>query len=222
MYMNEIFTSLSGEADGFGNQGGLVTFVRLQGCNLNCSWCDTRYAQCPNNGEEMSIKEVAKKCVHRHIIITGGEPLLQQSEVAQLVDVLVANFAEKGIHDKRKLVTIETNGSILIAIDATRTWYNFLRFVVDYKLDSSCMTSHMQPSIFERLCHLDVIKFVVANLQDYKQAKELVQNSNWHAKKVFSPTPGWNWPETLATLMIQDKLEDVTFSLQWHKMLKIK
>lgn len=215
MRINEIFTSLSGECDGFGLQGGLATFVRLQGCNLDCKWCDTKYAQCINKGVVMSVEEVIAKCTTRHIIITGGEPLLQTGEVKELAIQLSEQF---------HFVTIETNGSLEITIDPARARYEWIRFVVDYKLDSSGIQNGvMLPSIFERLYALDVIKFVIADYQDYRQAKDiLLRNPEWRAKKVFSPVPKGNWPAELANEIVQDRLENVQLSLQWHKIVNVK
>lgn len=214
MNINEIFTSLSGEPDGFSNQGGLATFVRLQGCNLKCTWCDTEFAQQPLPPLIMSVEDVVKQCTSRHVIITGGEPLLQLREVEELVNILTG---------ERCFVTIETNGSIPITIDPARDKYNHLRFVVDYKLGSSGMSEHMLPEIFESLYSLDVIKFVMKDLQDYRQAKELVwQNQQWRAKRFFSPVLHGKWPPRLAVEMIKDKLEGVTLSPQLHKLLGLR
>lgn len=219
MKVNEIFTSLSGEPDGFGLQGALATFIRLQGCNLKCSWCDTTRAQDSEFGYETSVEEVVKQCITGHVIITGGEPLCQLKEVTQLVRRLVSRYQDRR---KQHFVTVETNGSILIPIDEARTRYNFLRYVVDYKLDKSGMNKSMRPEVFDKLYPLDVIKFVVADLQDYRQAKELVwRNCHWRAKKVFSPVAG-GFPRSLAKAMVDDKLEGVTFALQWHKLLNLK
>ena len=214
MNINEIFTSLSGEPDGFNNQGGPTTFVRLQGCNLECSWCDTELARRSLPPLTMSVEEVAKQCTSRHVIITGGEPLLQMEEVTQLVGLLCDSF---------HFVTIETNGSILITIDPARTRYEFLRFVVDYKLDSSGMSKHMLQEIFDSLYTLDVIKFVIKDMPDYRQAvKTLYLNPDWVAKKVFSPVLHGKWAPHLAVEMIKDKLEGVSLALQWHKLLGLK
>jgi len=212
MQVNEIFTSLSGEPDGFGLQGSLATFVRLQGCNLDCKWCDTQEARTFDDWEDLTVDKVAKRCTCNHTIITGGEPLLQLEEVMQLVEKLVK---------KKRLVTIETNGAIPIAVNCARARYNFLRFVVDYKLVSSGMTKYMQPEVFNALYSLDIIKFVIADMVDYQQAKELLlNNQHWRAKKVFSPTKlTTEWPKQLAVAILEDKLEGVTLSLQLHKLL---
>jgi len=81
----------------------------------------------------------------------------------------------------------------------------------------------MVPEIFEQLYTLDVIKFVIADYQDYRQAKELIwRHPKWRARKVFSPVPKGNWAEELANEMVQDQLENVQFSLQWHKIVHVK
>lgn len=217
MRVNEIFTSLSGESDGFNRQGGLATFVRLQKCNLACAWCDTEYARGSSGCAEMSVKAVAKLCTSKHIIITGGEPLLQLEEVYELIAILCP------MGRKEHLITIETNGSIPVLINCARTNYEFLRFVVDYKLDSSGMNAFMQTEVFDNLWELDVIKFVIKDLQDYRQAKELVlRNDQWLAKKIFSPVMYGDWAECLAIEMVKDKFEEACFALQWHKLLDIK
>ncbi len=212
MQVNEIFTSLSGESDGFGMQGGLATFVRLQGCNLECVWCDTKKAQEPDNWEDLTVATVAQQCVCKHIIITGGEPLLQLEEVKQLVVRLTK---------ARKFVTIETNGSIRLPINSGRVNCGYVHFVVDYKLSSSRMTQYMEPKVFDELRQPDVIKFVIADLLDYRQAKELLcNNQHWSAQKIFSPTKlTTEWPKQLAAAILEDKLEGVILSLQLHKLL---
>lgn len=221
MQINEIFSSLNGEADGFGTQGCVATFVRLQGCNLNCKWCDTPHARDRTGGEEMTVQEICAKCTCKHVTITGGEPLLQLEEVQQLTEALALK--------RGHLVTIETNGSI--PIGSLRKWtpIGSVRFVVDYKLGSSGMTDAMQPDVFASLHNQDVLKFVVADMMDYRQAKELLDR--WDAKKVLSPVigttssvfdPALNWPAALAQEMIRDKLEGCYLSLQFHKILDLR
>jgi len=81
----------------------------------------------------------------------------------------------------------------------------------------------MIPEIFAKLYPLDIIKFVIADLNDYRQAKELVwRNPKWLAKKVFSPVIPGMQPRSLAEAMLKDKLDNVKLSLQLHKLLKLK
>lgn len=83
--------------------GEISSLIRLSGCNLNCSWCDTKYSW--KDGKEMSIDKIVSKCVCRSVIITGGEPLLW---MGRGLEELVLRLREFG-----SLITIETNGTII-------------------------------------------------------------------------------------------------------------
>lgn len=206
MQINEIFVSLSGEADGWDNQGGLATFVRLQGCNLDCKWCDTKKARGFEDWQEMTVGKVADQCETEHVIITGGEPLLQQQDVEALIVLL-------GGHQ----ITVETNGSYY-----TNFYCSNLRYVVDYKLPSSGMMGHMRTDFLGALSSDDVIKFVVADMTDYATVKRLLEFHHWRAKKVLSPTDVHTaWPNIVANCIIEDRLEGVKLSLQQHKLLRL-
>ncbi|MDD5419791.1 MAG: 7-carboxy-7-deazaguanine synthase QueE, partial [Methanomicrobiaceae archaeon] len=101
MRVSEIFRSLQGEGL---SQGKPCIFVRLAGCNLNCLWCDTRYAR--TGGREVSVDEILDlvwRLNGGHICVTGGEPLLQRAELLELVK----KFRVHGY-----TVEIETNGTI--------------------------------------------------------------------------------------------------------------
>lgn len=110
----EIFKSFQGEGR---NSGQEVVFVRLKGCNLNCEWCDTKDSwkadHADNEGvitltvEEVKEKVLAYNC--NHIVITGGEPLLQQGEIQKLMDSMPGFYFE-----------IETNGTIIPTINPTK------------------------------------------------------------------------------------------------------
>ena len=103
MKIRSIFTSVDGEINDF-HQGRLSVFVRLAGCNLNCSYCDTKYAQSIKAGTEKSISEIVSNVCKFNldkVTITGGEPLLQADEVK----ILIKELSTKG-----KKITIETNG----------------------------------------------------------------------------------------------------------------
>ena len=105
MKLNEIFYSI--DVEGL-RTGELAVFIRLAGCNLNCSYCDTKYALKPNAGTKMSIDDILKEVEKYHcpnITLTGGEPLIHK-EVNDLIDKLIENGYQ---------VNIETNGAIDIA-----------------------------------------------------------------------------------------------------------
>ena len=109
MQINEIFKSIQGEGT---NAGKPAIFLRTAECNLRCSWCDTKYTWDWNNFDyatevnEISIKEIRKELeqfTNRHLVITGGEPLMQQDDLADLLTFLKPDF----------YVEVETNGTIL-------------------------------------------------------------------------------------------------------------
>ncbi len=97
--VNEIFHSIQGEGP---NTGKPAVFLRLSGCNLRCKWCDTKYAW--KKGKKMTTDQIIqkiKKYFCKHLVITGGEPLLQQDALKELLKKLKSYTAE-----------LETNGSI--------------------------------------------------------------------------------------------------------------
>lgn len=222
LYIQAIFNSIDGESNGFQGAGQLCTFIRLKGCNLKCSFCDTDYARKVDIITEtpMDFEEIINwPDMLEKVTITGGEPLIQSA-------------CEKLIHSlmlKKKQVTIETNGSVILSpihkdLDE---YYHLLRYVVDYKLPSSGMEGFMQSEVFAGLRTCDIVKFVIADFTDYYIARGLVTASGWsEARKVFSPaivdqSDYTGWPATLAQMMIEDAkiLGDVQYSLQLHKLL---
>ena len=236
-----IFSSIDGEENAFGGAGELTTFIRLKGCNLRCTYCDTKYAQAVTQPNWMTADEVFKQVHFPKVTITGGEPMLQWRQLGLLV--------EKLLHKDCK-ITIETNGSVLLPPWLYGHEFNWvwthtkgLRYVVDYKLPSSGMEDKMNLETFKNLCPLDVIKFVIEDEKDYKCAKMLLQEYDWDAKRIFSPQlPLWygdytnpmniavakmerkppaqrfTWASKLAEMMIKDRVP-AQFGLQLHKVL---
>jgi len=97
--VNEIFDSIQGEGI---HVGRLATFVRLQGCNLDCPWCDTANAKAIDGGRPMSEEQILGQIFHPLVIITGGEPLVQ--DIRKLLEMMQL---------KKWEVHIETNGVIM-------------------------------------------------------------------------------------------------------------
>jgi 7-carboxy-7-deazaguanine synthase len=216
-----IFNSLDGEVNGFNGAGELCTFIRLKGCPLRCRFCDTQYAQEEFPLNEMEISDILNfSNLLDKVTITGGEPLFQKDGCKELIEKL----ASLG-----KRITVETNGSM--ALPFTRvdriSFSKNVRFVVDYKLPSSGVEEKMLAGLFESLLETDVIKFVISDYNDYYIARGLVVgNTDWKARKVFSPAitdqkDYTGWPSTLAQMLIDDAnmLGVVQYSLQVHKVL---
>jgi 7-carboxy-7-deazaguanine synthase len=103
MFVSEIFYSVQGEGE---LTGVPSVFVRTSGCNLRCSWCDTKYASWTPEGEEMDVEDIAAKVEEfacRHVVVTGGEPM-----IAKGIHRLAMRLKELGNH-----ITIETAATIL-------------------------------------------------------------------------------------------------------------
>jgi len=242
MNVYSIFESINGETS-ISHQGSVCTFLRLWGCNLDCTWCDTKYARSdpsdnslPKRYEERSVEDVFFDLIRRrnkNITTTGGEPLMQYNTVWLL---LVALLAKSGIQ-----VTVETNGTFypFVGFDESRRQKK-LSYVVDYKLPSSGMEDRMDWNIFRELRDTDFVKFVILTEKDYESAKEMLKEfeslkSRYSIPKIiFSPAflpeesgIGINYkgekgftflrPETLIQLAVEDHL-NVIVSLQLHKL----
>ena len=202
--INEIFKSIQGES----TYAGLpCTFVRLAGCNLRCTYCDTNYAY--YEGKEISdediiakIDEYGVKCVE----FTGGEPLLQE-ETPKLLKTLL---------DKGYNVLVETNGSICIGCLDKR-----LNIIMDYKTPKSGMSERMRPKNFEFLKPTDQIKFVLMDESDYIWAKNIINENKLTDKFeniLMSPAYGELSPKNLVGWVLKDDLQ-VRVQLQIHKYI---
>jgi len=133
--VHSIFESISGET-GFFPQGTWCTFIRLQGCNFfseSCNYCDTVQAQNKREGKWMTIREVSGRVYQRHVLVTGGEPLMQKEALGSLIIYLLSHTNCR--------IQIETNGSI--PIPNTISQNPRIGWVLDYKLASSGMTDRM-------------------------------------------------------------------------------
>jgi 7-carboxy-7-deazaguanine synthase len=205
MKVCEIFTSIQGES----SYAGLpCTFIRMTGCNLRCSYCDTTYAYYGGNefSENDILKEV-KAAGTAHVEITGGEPLLQ-TEVFHLIKILL---------DNNYIVLIETNGSMSIkSIDRRAI------VILDLKTPGSGMSDKMDFSNIGQIKSNDEIKFVITNREDYEWSKLIISKYELTARCniLMSPAYGILSPEELAEWMIEDKIK-ARLNIQIHKYIFI-
>lgn len=203
MKVVEIFKSIDGE----GKRAGLpTTFIRLYGCNLNCSYCDTRYGCENNNYNVMTFDEIleeVKKLGCKSITITGGEPLIQHG-IDNLIYRLLGNDC---------WVNIETNGTIQPHI-----YHPQLFYTVDYKCPSSGMEDKMCVSL-ETLKDKDCLKFVVGSIEDMNRALEILDCNDIEAQVYFSPVFGNIEPYEIVDFILKHKMNDVKVQLQMHKII---
>lgn len=207
MNVNEIFCSIEGE----GKRAGYpCVFVRFNGCNLRCSYCDTAYAQEECKGIEMSPKEIAIKVRSfgfDKVTLTGGEPLLQED-----IELLVHELVSRGMQ-----VNIETNGSV--EIEHTSYSSDELFYTVDYKCPSSGMSRKMNPKAFVRLRFEDVLKFVVGSKEDMEDALRIINVYDPPCQIFFSPVFGKIEPVAIVDFIKEHYLKNVRIQLQLHKFI---
>ena len=163
MKVSEIFKSIEGEGI---RMGQAAVFVRLHGCNLRCSYCDSMYAVEGADYKQMSMGEVLEaveayrmessiKCV----TLTGGEPLIHAD-----VDELLTALSKAGFE-----VNVETNGTVPCKWRLPGLFYT-----MDWKCKSSGMSDRMKMENLATLCKDDVLKFVVGSAEDLQETESVV------------------------------------------------
>ena len=223
MFVTEIFKSLQGE----GTRAGLpCIFVRLTGCNLRCTWCDTAYAF--HGGKKMSVEEVLERvdalacrgAAERDrepalplVELTGGEPLLQEETYPLAENLLAAGYT----------VMIETSGERYIG----RLPREVIK-IVDVKCPDSGEPGTFDLNNLAALMQNDEVKFVLATRRDYEFAREFTERHGLLGKVcavLFSPVfedPQGKWPglepRLLAEWILADGLQ-VRLGLQLHKFI---
>jgi 7-carboxy-7-deazaguanine synthase len=217
--INESFLSMDGEISPF-HQGKLTMFVRVSGCNLCCTWCDSKLAQKHSKTDRVIPSEkILKQFFTTHIkkigvekiTITGGEPLLQENGVNALTKMAL----DAGLY-----VTIETNGSLLPKKPISHSKFGY---VVDYKLPSSGQEHLMKPAFINTLTKNDVWKFVIGNWTDYKRARDMsIKMGHTLATIAFQPVYGDVHPKVLMEWMIRDSIFRPILSVQIHKTFGIQ
>ena len=202
--INEIFFSIQGEGS---RAGEPCIFIRLTGCGLRCTYCDTEYAF--YEGDDRSIGMVLEQIRpygSKLVEITGGEPL-EQEGVYALIDALLAAGYE---------VMIETGGHVDISRVPTT-----VKRIVDLKTPASGMAHR---NYYENVKHLtkhDEVKFVIADRADYEWAKEkteLFELTQKAGMVLFSPVYGKLTLTQLAEWILEDRLP-VKLQMQLHKLI---
>jgi len=220
MFITEIFKSIQGE----GTRAGLpCIFVRLTGCNLRCTWCDTAYAF--HGGQKVSVDEVLDRVesLNRRpdggatgislVELTGGEPLLQEEIYPLAERLLAAGYT----------VMIETSGERFIG----RLPKEVIK-IVDVKCPDSGESDTFDPRNLQELSANDEVKFVISSRKDYEFAREFSREhrlSERVREVLFSPVhddPNGKWrglqPRELVEWMLEDGLP-VRLGLQLHKIV---
>ncbi len=226
--VHSIFESVSGEV-GYIPQGTWSTFIRLQGCNLRCSYCDTKVTQPGQNKEALLMQPeeiINNHVLTNHVTITGGEPLIQRQGVIDLV---------KAFKKQRPntVIQIETNGSKKLPKEIL----NDVGWVIDWKGQSSGMRGKMIPvkTFIGMLPVTDnkakvITKFVIDFDADDIQhmVKRMVDLVKHGYQFYFGISPVDAQTEKMVQIiqymcdyMPHEILNHIIFSLQMHKFYKL-
>jgi len=230
----EQFISINGEGR---RVGQLALFIRFAGCNLNCEYCDTKWA----NETEVSYQsytvhelyQMIKESKVKNVTLTGGEPLIQPN---------MNKLLEKLRMDSTLRIEIETNGSVDICsfmpkMDLLEAQIesmceaaqqgDFLvqdnvSFTVDYKTSVSGMEEKMHIPNYVNLRKQDTVKFVVGSKKDLVKAKAIIEDYHLVEKGCgiyISPCFGTIDPATIVDFLVEHRLNDVNVQLQLHKFI---
>ena len=210
MKVVEKFVSINGEST---HAGELAVFIRFKGCNLNCSYCDTKWANEPDcEYDEMTPEEIYEYILStkvKNVTLTGGEPLLQK-DIEKLLALIV--------NDKSLRVEIETNGAVALDVFCKE---NRPYFTMDYKLPSSGCEQFMITDNFGLLKEGDVVKFVSGSMQDLEKAYELIKKYKLteRCQVYFSPVFGSIEPVEIVDFMIKNNINSARLQIQMHKVI---
>lgn len=207
----EKFISINGEGT---LAGQLAVFIRFKGCNLQCDFCDTKWA----NKEDAPFVSMTEKEIYNYIketnvknvTLTGGEPLLQKN----IKDLLLILANDNNLH-----IEIETNGSI--ALDDFISIKNRPSFTMDYKLSCSKMEHFMNINNFKLLDKSDTVKFVVGSKSDLDRCRECINKYNLTkiCNVYISPVFEVIEPAFIVDYMKEYCMNDVNFQIQIHKVI---
>lgn len=201
--ISEIFYSLQGESTRVGLPS---VFIRLTGCPLRCTYCDTTYAF--SGGANQTLQEIIQTVATyktRYICVTGGEPLAQKGCINLLGLLCDAGYS----------VSLETSGALDVSAVDMR-----VSKILDIKTPAS---GEMSKNLWDNLPHLnaqDEIKFVLCDEADYRWAKQIMQEYllTEICTVLFSPSQGQLEARDLADWILRDNL-NVRLQVQLHKLL---
>jgi len=203
LIVNEIFHSIQGESSYMGQP---CVFVRLTGCNLRCTYCDTAYAF--HEGKTMPLGDILSRVGEfrcRLVEVTGGEPLMQEGSLG-----LMTALCDRGYE-----VLLETGGSIDIGPVDSR-----VHRVVDVKCPGSAMHHKNRMENLALVTKHDDVKFVISDRKDFDWSLDVVRSHRLleRTNVLFSPVFGKVEPVSLADWILESG-EPIRMQLQMHKYI---
>lgn len=203
LLVNEIYASLQGEGP---EQGYPTVLIRLTGCNLRCTYCDSAFSF--YNGTRAALRAVVEEAHAygiRRVLVTGGEPMAQAGTPALCRGLLRLGHA----------VSVETNGAYSLS-----ALPRAVVKVVDVKTPGSGEGESFQPGILDQLDRRDVLKFVCRDREDYLWTRAFMERYHLPDPPGVTLSPVWGSvdPKDLAAWILQDKLP-ARLQIQLHKVL---
>ncbi len=209
LFINEVFYSIQGESSFAGYP---CKFIRLAGCNLKCSYCDTEEALTTENSKKFNISEIISILRTmggkiRLTEVTGGEPLLQEAVYDLFDELIKLNY----------VILLETNGTLDI-----RNVPREIIKIVDIKCPSSGFSHKNNYKNLDYITAIDELKFVIGTDEDYEFAKDFLKTGDLRTKKIiFSAVEAVMSSTDLALKILKDQL-NVRLGIQLHKVLRLK
>ena len=203
LVVNELYACLQGESTHVGRP---CVLVRLTGCHLRCSWCDSGHSF--YKGERLSLDSILER-VHSFglplVLVTGGEPLLQK-----YTPEFLRRLADEGYE-----VLLETSGNL--------PWRHIdprVAAIVDVKCPGSGQAHKNRPELLDGLRERDEVKFVVTGREDYEYARETIERHSLGQRCSVLISPVWEAvsPQDLARWILEDKLP-ARMQVQLHKVI---
>lgn len=211
----EKFVSINGEGK---RAGELACFIRFAGCNLNCSYCDTHWANEPEAAFELlgadEIIDFINESGALNVTLTGGEPMLQgEGKIMELVSGICSMTGCR--------IEIETNGAADLLMFSVTDYGKRVSITMDYKLPGSGMEEYMLLENFKYLRKNDTVKFVISDENDMERAAEIVKEYRLDERFTvfFSTAFSRMKPADVVAYMIEHKLNKVKLQLQLHKYI---
>lgn len=206
--VNEIFVSIEGEGI---RAGYPATFIRLYGCNLRCTYCDSMYSVLGGEFTRLTVDEVVDivaKFGFRKVTLTGGEPMMHQGTPR-----LIKQLTDSGYE-----VNVETNGSIYLG-DFRDIANDKVVWTMDYKSISSGQSAAMDKGNLQQLRKQDVLKFVVGTEEDLEDMKRVINEHVPTCHIFVSPIFGQIEPCNIVRYIMDNDLQGVRIQLQLHKYI---
>lgn len=219
MKVCEIFKSIEGEGI---RTGQAAVFVRLHGCNLRCTYCDSMYAVEGSDYEQMDVDDIYAEVLGyraesgvKCVTLTGGEPLIHEG-----AEELLVKLSESGFE-----VNVETNGTV-----PCKKRLPGLFYTMDWKCKSSGMSNRMKLENIATLCEKDVLKFVVGGIEDLEEAEQVVAKLSSMSGRIpggmpyifISPVFGTISNELIVEWVLNSRTlteNNARFQVQLHKVI---